>query len=332
MIVTDSGWQWATTVGGVFCLATTFAVAGPLVQERVARDSKWVLHLDGESFLKTQVGQYVADNMIEKEFGSFNLELKKNFGTEIAWRNAKSITAYGFEFKPNGQPNGVVIVEGEIGLTETLEKVWKKQQDQSIATTADLEVVDEGGNRTYIWKRDQYGTVVGKNLFALARTKEELARAKAVFTGKEPSLAKPATLKDASVQPVLEVLTPQGLDGAMLSGPAALLKRCNDGHLILGEKRDDVCLNVQLSASNTNVANQIRQVVQGIISLGVLGGDGDPNLQKLATSASVGGNENNISLKLQLPSKDVIKQLSEDTTEKKVKKQKKEKKEKKEQT
>ena len=319
-------------MGGVFCLATTFAVAGPLVPERVARDSKWVLHLDGESFLKTQVGQYIADNMIEKEFGNFNQELKKNFGTEIAWRNAKSVTAYGFEFKPNGQPNGVVIVEGEIGLTETLDKVWKKQQDQSIATAADLEVVEEGGNRTYIWKRDQYGTSVGKNLFALARTKEELARAKAVFTGKEPSLAKPTALTSAGVLPVIEVLTPQGLEGAALSGPVALLKRCNDGHLILGEKSEDLCLNVQLSAANSNVASQIRQVVQGIISLGMLGGDANPDLQKLASSAAVGGDESNISLKLQMPSKDAIKLLSQDSAEKKVKKPKKEKKEKKEQT
>jgi hypothetical protein len=219
------------------------------------------------------------------------------------------LTIYGTEFKANGVPNGVVIVEGDVGITDTLDKVWQKEQDQSFALAADLQVVEETGGRLYIWKKEQYGTSLGKNLFALARSKEELAHAKAVFAGKEPSLGKPGSKLATTLEPVLEVRTPQGLEGAEFSREVAILKRCNDGRLVMAEKDNDVQLDLHLTTNDKNVATQIRQVLQGIISLGLLSGEGDQDLKKLATSASVGGDASEISLKLHMSSEDLIKKI-----------------------
>jgi hypothetical protein len=304
-------WGTALAVGAMISLGWP-GFAGPLAPERVAGDSKWILHLDGEALLQSQVGQYLADKLIEKEFAKFNADLQKNIGSELAWRHVKSLTMYGSEFKADGQANGILLIEGPVGLVEALDNLKAKQDANGASPMGDIQVIGSGADRIYIWKKEQYGMALGPDLFAVARSKDELARAKAVIAGKSPSLDAAAVASPGlDYTPIIRAISPKGLEGATLTGPVQMLQRCRKGQVALGEKEKDLALDLHVSANDAATANQLRDVVRGLISIGLLTGDKNSDATKLASGTTVDAKAQEVTLGIHLPVEDVIARIDE---------------------
>src|SRR5262245_66560896 len=52
-------------------LAGVVAFAGPLKKEHVAADAKWLIHLDVENLFGTQIGSFLANEILDKQFAKY---------------------------------------------------------------------------------------------------------------------------------------------------------------------------------------------------------------------------------------------------------------------
>src|SRR4051812_41820712 len=76
----------------VLSLLTVGSVmAGPLNRDLVPENAKWVLHLDGEAFLKTQLGAAVVDEKLEKHVRKAEDDTQQDFS--FSFRTVTALTA-----------------------------------------------------------------------------------------------------------------------------------------------------------------------------------------------------------------------------------------------
>ena len=96
--------RWATAFGVAVCSMVT-SLSGPFDKGLVARDAKWVVHLDLEAFRASKLGAHVVNDILQPKFA--HSPLSKHWWA-VNLTNVSSLTAYGPTFEKDGE--GVLIV------------------------------------------------------------------------------------------------------------------------------------------------------------------------------------------------------------------------------
>jgi hypothetical protein len=99
--------------------------------------------------------------------------------------------------------------------------------------------------------------------------------------------------------------------GANLPPHAAVLKKAEGGRLVIGETGDRIVLNLDVKAASPDVAQQIQQVVQGLLALGALNAEQQPDLAALAQGVRVSLNGSLVSLGVEIPTAKILNMIKE---------------------
>jgi hypothetical protein len=282
--------------------------AGPFDPSKVAGDAKWVLHLDWDLFRKSTLGQHAIEKLVKPKLEQ-NEQIKK-LNLSINLENISSVTAYGPAFDKNGE--GVLVLSTTANV--------KKDLDTLVGMAAvseneqkDFVMLQEKPFALYSFKDQVYLAPNVGNAVLLAKSRELLEQAREVVIEKAESLAKAASFKDypALADKVFFMAMAEGFnDLAGIPPQAQVLRETKGGRLALGEKDENMFVNLVFKAKDDEASTKIQQVLQGIVALVSLS-QPDKEITELANNSKIASAGRNVSVDLKFPAAKAIKKIDE---------------------
>ncbi len=288
------------------------AVAGPLQPGHVSDDAKWVIHLDVEKLLTTQLGGHLGRTFMDKKLAKPARDLEQ-WGIDFDWRDIEGITAYGTDFKKTAEGAGVLLVKSSFDFVEAIEIVIDRLAAAG-GNEAPVEKVQKEPYAIYSAKGEVFGAAFGKDVFMLSKSRAELEQARALLGGKGRSLA------GSKRFPGLVGVEDSFLTAAVADGFQAStklppqvrgLKNAEGGQITAGEKADKMFVGISINTRDAESATQMQQVLQGLLALAALSQPENKDLAMLVQGVKISGSEKNVTLNLEVPAATVIAKVRE---------------------
>jgi hypothetical protein len=249
-----------------------------------------------EHFLSTQLGELFKEALDEEG----DLTKIEAFGTIFEFdpfKDLYSVTAYGCSFE---KEEGVALFKGRF-------------ENEKIIALMGIEGAhtefDHGGCVVHEWKegRDHFFVAFPrKSMVVISNSRELIQEALDVLEGDRDSLddrgemrgfrsAPRGTFLAAAAHGLEHIL---GCDG---EPEAAVLKMAKDVTVFVGEVEGDDFLDVTLSTQDSKSAKQVHDILAGLIALGSLFGEEEPELAWLMKSLEFEQDGRTVRIRVALP-------------------------------
>lgn len=289
-------------------IATLAATGGPLKPSQISGDAKWVIHLDVEKALSTELGSQIGRQILDRQMAKPIRDLDQ-WGISFDWRDIRGLTVYGTDFKKATSGHGVLLVESSFDFVEAIEVVI----DRLLAASVDekpIEKIQSEPFAIYSAKGEAFGASFGKDTFLITKTRADLESARKILDGKTANIALATKLPKASEDSFLLAAVTEGfLAHAPLPPQASGLKNAQNGHITAGEKADRMFVSLSVNTRDAESAMQIQQVLQGLLALAALNQDSNKDLAQIAQGAKVSGAEKEVTVNVDIPSQTVLAKL-----------------------
>jgi len=292
------------------CLMTGPAFAAPLQKSEINPAADWVVHADLEAFRSSGVGKLVLE-----ELKAQGIEQKmQEFATIFSFQpltDLRDVTLYGTGTDRN---NAVVIADGRFDAEKLLGIVrWNPQYKE----------IPYEGVTLYQWLNEDkknpaaeqimYGYIHGGQQVVISSGLDTLKHA--VNTLKQPAGGPstglisriPALEKGAFLQVVATGIG----DLAGQEPKAAILKQADSLTLSAGEAADKVFIGLQVQGQTPEVAQNIANLVQGVVAMAQLAAQEQPKLSELAKNVNIAREDKTVRVRFEAASQSVFGFLKE---------------------
>jgi hypothetical protein len=264
-------------------LSTPGLHAAPLDRAQVAADARWLLHLDVEALLKSQLGNSLMKSVVA-EAGE---GLKKDAGLDLSkiLRNTTSIMAYGTDFNSGKDGKGVLVWQGSKEIEQIAGGFLVQQAEAAKAGGGNVKLVRTGDQPVYAFGEDMHVMVRPGGGLILSRAVDQIDAATKVMESKAPSLKDKPTFSGYAALPggFFFLALADGFNKVADIPPQANVLKLADGmRLALGESGEKFKAQLTLNAPSEEVAKQIKALVSGLLMLTTVSNhdlDGDFMLQ-----------------------------------------------------
>lgn len=271
--------------------------AGPLDQAKVAGDAKWVVHVDFEAFHGSKLGRHITETMIRPKVEG--IEALKKLNLSVNLTNISGLTAYGSSFDKNG--DGVLMLSTTAEVKKDLDTLVGMAA-LSESETKDITMVQQTPYPLYSLK-DGIFVAPGDGLVVLAKSRDQIGQAREVITGKTANLAKSTSFNDypKTANTFFFLGLAEGFnENANIPPQAQVLREAKGGRLVVGEKDQNVFVNLIFKGKDEESSTKIQQVLQGIVALVSLSQQ-DKEITELAAGTKIASEGKNVSVNLQFP-------------------------------
>jgi hypothetical protein len=284
-------------------LAAALALALPihadgLKQNLVPADSRWVLHLDVDAFRKSRIGAMIIEDKAESKVRQVKQDSK--LPLDFSFSKISAITAFGP--KVGEQNDGVLLVQTTADVRGDLEKLIGLKE---LGGNGEPPVsrITANGVEMYKFGEDLNAVQAGEKTWLVGKNKTTLAAAREVAMGKADALKDAAFLNYPALANgfFFVAIADTGTAGDRLPAQAKILQKAEGGRLAIGEKNENIMINVALRAKDPQVLTEMQQLVQGLVAFVKLAQPDNKDLNLLATSAAVNTNEHYLSVELSFP-------------------------------
>jgi hypothetical protein len=293
----------------LLAVGPTQAALNPAI---VGADSQWLLHLDlnalRESTLGKELVSLAAKNQPPIANGSVQIDFQKLLAT------IGTVTAYGANLVPDPEKlDGTLVFQG----TPDLRKIAEAFVAQATITTPEkitelkdlpFEAYSVDGQLMLGFPKEQ--------IVIVSKSKAQLVKARDVFSGAAPSLAK------ASSSPLLSLVKQPGRPYLLAASvvptekffaegapQARILQMANSGAVSVGENNRLTSAHVQLVASSDDAADKLSKILQGIAAMVSLAETTDKQLAEFLQSVKVERSNKNVTLDLAYSSDRLVEML-----------------------
>lgn len=279
------------------------AFSGPLDRASVPADAKWVLHLDAEAFRAASIGKYLTDKVIQPKFEK--ALAAKNLQLGLSPQNISAVTIYGAKLGDQDK-EGTILIKTTTDLEKDLQSLTKlaEQEGKKVEITQEPFPI-------YSLPEDLYVAPAGDGWLVVSKRKSNVELGRAALLAKIETLAQTKTYTDYPEAPgaFFFVGMAEGFQHENIPAQAQVLKETTGGRIALGEKGDQLFLNLVLKGKTAEAAQKIQQVAQGIVALIQLSGD-KPELAELAKSAQFSTEGSQVVLNLNVPVKRALDEIA----------------------
>jgi hypothetical protein len=296
------------TVAGLTSLA---ALAGPVPSAQVDSGAQWLLHLDLDAFRASQIGGKIVRDRIEGPMTKAASEIKFQLGVDFDWKRIHGATVYGTAFAKPGQTKGVLILDTDLDLKSGLDAAIAKQPE---GNSGRLRLIEVGANPLYWVKDEVYIALVADGPVIAGKFEDEVRRARDVVLGSVPNLiaSNPFAGYPETAPNTVVYGAAQGLaDNVPVPPQAQVLKKADGMRLAIAETGGNVAINLAMKTKTAEVAQQVQQVVQGMLALAVLGQNNNPDLQDLIQGLKVSGGDRLVTVELNYPVAKALQKMDE---------------------
>lgn len=289
--------------------------AGPLVREHVSPQAKWLIHFDAEHFRTTKLGDFYVQNLLEKNLADAKAKHQFDFGPLV--RSVKSATAYGTEYQQNTNDAGVLILQAS---PEAVDEIRSK-----LAGWLALEAA--GGNKSGriqqlttdpfpLYHVDQQTMIapLADGRLLLGKSRKHVEKAAEVVLGAAPNLTSTSRFNEWNGTDEAFILAVAADDlnkNAALAPHAKIFRHTDQGHFVVGERGDDLFLNLSLRAENTEAATRVKKLIEGLLAWAELERAEKQELQLISKSAQVGMAARTVTVGLAYPVERMIRKMAE---------------------
>jgi hypothetical protein len=297
-------------------LATSL-FAGPLQTDHVSADAKWLLHVDVDAFRKTQLGAFVQKEIVEKHVQKAGEQAQFDFAKVIG--TFHSITAYGTRFEPGEDPTdptGVALIVTEPDTVKALEGFAAAQLLNQ--PDGDLKKLSHAAGALYSLKDELFVLPMESGRLLVGKSRASLDDAHKVLGGGGAALNlanKFSGYPDVANSFFFLAVAEGFSQNADVPPQARILQMTDGARLVLGEKGGSIFLNLALKTRDAEVTSQVKQVIEGMKALVSLGGQENPDLNRLVNSAKVSDSDRLVTLSLEFPVAGVIEKIEQKTHE-----------------
>jgi hypothetical protein len=277
--------------------------ADSLKPGEVSANAKWAAHLDIENLMSSRLGKLFIDLMEEQG----ELRKIKAFSTVFEFdplKDLHSVTVYGTSYT---KEEGIVLIKGRFDKKKILALAGVEGDYEEIAYQ-DHTIYKCGG------KHDRYfGCFYRENLVVASNSQALLQEALGVLAQERQSMAEGGRLRGLHNLPegTFFVAAANGFDKLAEKEPEAMmLKKADKIAVTAGEAGGEAFLQATLWTRDDQTAEQVHDVVRGLIAMGLLLGDQKPEVARLVRSARVTRDGRKIMLRESQPAEVVFKLLS----------------------
>jgi len=300
------------SLAAVLALGATPLQSAPLDRSQVAADAKWLLHLDFEALLKSQLGARL-EKIIMAEAGA-DLKEDANLDLSAILKSTRSVMAYGTDYKSGKDGKGVLIWQGSKEIEQIASAFLVQQAEATKAGQGNVKLARDGALPVYAFGEDMHVVVRPGGGLILGRALDQIDDATKVLESKAPSLKDKATFSEYSPLPggFFFLALADGFNQVADVPPqASVLKLTEGGRIALGEAGGKLRLELTLKAQSAEVTQQIQQVVQGLLAVATLAQSEEPEIQELIRGTKVRVEDRRVTLDLAVPIEAALKQLDE---------------------
>lgn len=292
---------------GVLPLAWATVLAGQLDQAKVPADAKWVLHLDFDGLRKSKIGSEFLTRVVEPRIKSNEFLKKANLS--ISLTNISGLTAYGPNFEKDG--DGVLLLSTTADVKKDMDTLVGMAA-LSENETKDVTMVHQNPFPLYNVKDDLFVAPIGGSAVLLAKSREQVERAREVTSGKGETLAKKNPFKAYPTEPKGYFFSAMALgfnEEMQIPPQAQVLRETEGGRFLIGENGQGVFLNLVFKGKDQEATTKIQQVLQGVLALVSMSQQDNPELIELANSTKIGAEGQNVSITLNMPTAKAVQHM-----------------------
>jgi hypothetical protein len=297
----------------VAALAAAPSYAGPLARELVAAQAKWVLHFDAAQFRGTKVGEFYVQHALDAHLASAKAKHHFDFGPLA--RSLKSATAYGTDEKGGGD-TGVLLLqaspEAVRGVADAL-KQWLAAEQAAPQQTGRIKLVSSNAFPLYHVDGETFIAPLADGRLLFGKSRPHVQKAFEVMAGRAANLASTTQFKELeSGGGFFFAAAADGLNkNAALAPHAKIFRQTDEGRVVLGERGDQLALDVALLAEDAESATRVQQLITGLLAWATLDKSEDKDAQLLLKSAKVGAAERTVTVALEYPVARVLKKMAD---------------------
>ena len=287
------------TVALVLTLATS-SYATPLQKGVIPRDAKWLVHLDVDNLRDSKVGTIVIKQTLAAPLAQLKTEMKVD--GELILQKLHSITAFGTDFQAGPEVNGVLVLSGDEELQTIVEGLLAAQILQN--SDGPIKKVQQTPFALYSVGGQVFISPGPAGRVVVSKSRQQVEDMRRVLAGKaEVDNAGEAFSGYAKVANTFFFLAvAEGFnENAALPAQARILKMADGARIVLGEKGDQLFLDIALKAKDAEVIQQIRQVLEGLKAVVALGQSENKELLELAQSTKVSSAEKVVTVNIEYP-------------------------------
>ena len=284
--------------------------AESLRKDRIAGDSKWLVHIDLDFFRSTKLGQFAAAHLLDKALSEVKEKAKLDLAPLL--ERIRSVTVYGTDYEDAPDSNGILLVQADGEAIKVLEGLLAAQMlaDANVAVTK----LEDDSTPLYSVNSELFIGLEPGDVVVLGKSRKQIQKAQAVLSGATKSLkstqAFSELLPDSKAFFFLAVA--EGLSDAKNAPPQAkVLQMAEGGRLMLGETENRIVAELVLKAKEEQVVGQIQAVLLGMIALASLQAE-NPELQQLVQGIDVRKDRNMITISLKYPLNDALKRFEDE--------------------
>ena len=273
--------------------------AAKLNPAHIAGDSKWMIHLDIDAVLASEIGQDGKSKLQEPAAKEKLQAIKEAFGIDLE-KGLHGVTAYG-----NGdRDNGVLIAHADADKQKLLNFAKLNEgYEKSSYNGHKIHSIDDKRKQTHVCFHSP-GTIV------VAQTKDLVQKGVDLLDGKNAAIKVNKGMRSISE----ELDNPMMIAYGDFSGikeitdnpKAAMLKMASSTGIAVGESLGIVKAAMFLEAVDADSCQQIESIVRGIMALGSLQRDKQPDLAKLSNAFNVERKENLLKVVFRMDTQDLI--------------------------
>ena len=296
-----------TSISKLLGLATIVVLlpsahAGPLDQLNVASDTKWLVHLDFESFRGTQVGDFVNQSILGPHRDKIRTDFKNDFDFDLDWDKIKSITAFGSDYQIKPEQAGLMLIRTEPELQANFHQLLESKVDAGFGPLK-IQAIKSDLNHLYAIAGELYIAVEPNGLFLVGKSRKQVETAKTTLSQAGIPIAEAEAFTQYPSLPntmIFMAVADAFGDFDGIPAQARVLQLSKGGRLALCETDENIMLQLELKTKDKKTSRQIHSVAQGMLTLAMLGSD-DERLIELAEAIHVSSGESIVTMKLELP-------------------------------
>ena len=277
-----------------------YVTASPVDAGLIGGDADWMVRVDIEQFLKSEIGKIIRTEISERP-----VEMKlNNFANVFGFHpidGLRNITLYGQGRDPD---KAVVLVEGNFNKDRLIELIsrsseYKKFEYNGIEVHQWLQrksIVQDDSEQQL-----KYGCFYRDDLIVIGSGLTEFMQAVDVLSGEE-SGSDEEVFNDTLLQnqdAFIQIATTNLAQSIGDHAKAAILKQAEQLVAIIGEKDESAFATIKLTAGSSEVAQNINQILEGVIAFVELSSDERPVLSNLAQNIQLTCSGNTVQIHIE---------------------------------
>lgn len=279
--------------------AATLLTAAPLVKSEIAKDAKWLAHIDMEGMMASSFSD-VGVAKLKEAIANAN-ENSVSVDVDMVLSEIKSLTAYGASFTETAATESVIILKTGNRLQAIFQGLVAHQEIEE--NQSPLKLLEDKPYPTYLLEGELFLAFPNKNYAIAGKNFDRIEKAFAVIAGKAESL------EDLSGKLVLNedrgfflMVTANGINGLKNVPPQArMLQKTKGGQLSIGENEGEFRANIILTTEGPKVSMQLSQIVRGLLALASFTQIENQSMMEIVDSVDVQQGDDYVSLDFRYP-------------------------------